>query len=112
MESIELLKTELAQVNEKLAALESIKNDRAALTAQASRLQKAIALLSGEPVVRKPMSPEAKERIRVGLEKARAAKAAAGKSASAPAPPTANASDRSMGKKQPVTDKGPGRANY
>ena len=52
MDVVESLKAELAQVNEKLTALEQMKNDRATLTAQKVRLTKAIVMLSGEPVVR------------------------------------------------------------
>lgn len=111
MEIIESLKAELGQVNEKLSALEHIKNDRATLTAQANRLQKAIALLSGEPIVRKPMSPEAKERIRQGLEKARAAKAASSAQTPVTAQPVASTPEAGTGKKSPATEKGPTRAS-
>ena len=106
MEVVETLKAELAGIQEKLTALEQIKNDRANLTAQASRLTKAIAMLSGEPVARKPMSPEAKERIRQGLEKARAAKAAAAQSVPVPQPVAETAAP-----KKPVTEKGTQRGN-
>lgn len=114
MEIVESLKAELGQVNEKLTALEQIKNDRATLTAQAARLTKAIAMLSGgEPVVRKPMSAEARERIRVGLEKARAAKLAAGtakpSAAPAPAQPAATAQAQGDTGKKPAKEKGSGR---
>lgn len=111
MEIIGSLKQELEQINQKLAALESIKNDRASLTLQAARLKKAIATLSGEPVVRNPMSPEAKERIRIGLEKARAAKAAAvGQSTPAPQLVT-SAPDANTAKKPTSAEKGTGRGN-
>ena len=106
MEVVETLKAELAGIQEKLAVLEQIKNDRANLTAQASRLTKAIAMLSGEPPVRKPMSPEAKERIRLGLEKARAAKAAGAQSALVPQPVAETSSP-----KKPASEKVAQRGN-
>lgn len=117
MEVIDSLKAELEQVNGKLAALEQMKGDKATLSAQATRLQKAIAMLSGEPIVRKPMSPEAKERIRQGLEKARAAKlAGANTAAGKPQPVTAQTAPAAVGsasatggKKSVAAEKGEGR---
>jgi hypothetical protein len=112
VEIIESLNAELGQINDKLAALDQIKNDRATLTAQKSRLTKAIAMLSGEPVVRKPMSPEAKERIRVGLEKARAAKLAATSAIAQPAaaqPLPVSQQPAAVEKKASTPDKGSGR---
>ena len=108
MNVVESLKAELGQVNERLAALEQMKNDRATLTAQAARLQKAIAMLSGEPVVRKEMSAEAKERIRVGLAKARAAKLAAAGATVQPTvtqPTTTRQEPAAGGKKVPANEK-------
>jgi hypothetical protein len=107
MNVIEALQAELNETNAKLQALDQLKNDRATLVAQSARLTKAIAMVSGEPIVRKPMSPEARERIRAGLEKARAAKLAAG--TPKPQPIATPAQPTDGGKKLPATEKGSGR---
>ncbi len=117
MDIVASLQAEMSEVSAKLEALDQIKNDRATLVAQSARLKKAIAMLSGEPVVRKPMSPEAKERIRAGLEKARAAKAAtAAGVAGNPQPVTTQVQPAPSGpetvtsaKKPAVAEKGEGR---
>ncbi len=117
MNVIEALQAELNETNAKLQALDQLKNDRATLVAQSARLTKAIAIVSGEPIVRKPMSPEAKERIRAGLEKARAAKLAAGTTGTKPetaalavALPGQVAGAQASPAKKPVgTDKGSNR---
>ena len=110
MDVVASLQAELNETNAKLAALDQLKNDRATLTAQASRLTKAIAMLSGEPVVRKPLSDDAKARIKAGLEKARAAKVASATTAAQPnATQPAATGQETTGKKGPAPEKGAGR---
>jgi type IV secretory pathway ATPase VirB11/archaellum biosynthesis ATPase len=97
---LETTLAEIARAEEKLAAQR--KDIQAALTAIAT----AVAVLSGKPIsvhkpvvsaTRKPMSPEAKQRIAEGLRKAREAKTnAAQVVAPSPEVPASGGSDLSQ----------------
>jgi hypothetical protein len=114
MNVVETLQEEQNALTTKLEELdERIKSERPGLVAQLAQVTKAIKALTGAMVPRKPMSPEAKERIRQGLEKARAAKAAGTVQPIAPtsAPiPTKTTDEAGTSKKPSTGDKG-ARAN-
>lgn len=129
MNVLETLQSEHADLTHRLNELdERHRTERPVLVAQLGQLTKAIAALTKPakvPGERKQMSEKGKAAIRAGLEKARAAKAAA------PAPAAGAASVQSSGAEAPtekpaisstpetpiatrkltVAEKGPSRAN-